>query len=149
MIGRQHDPKTNDPKRIVEVRMSRFIFATKADHIIPGTGKLVVLGDIDIAVFNADGAFYALDNACPFHSGSLSDGIIAGSVVKCRMDGAEFFLPTGECLSTDEGKDVRAFRVRVNGENIAVDLGSAIDFPDTTAMDSAASNIDNAGQASI
>ena len=71
-------------------------------------------------------AFYAIDDSCPFDSALLSDGFLNGSVVECVGDKARFFVPTGECLSQPEGKHLRSYRVRVDKEDVLVDLGQSL-----------------------
>jgi hypothetical protein len=38
----------------------------------------------------------------------------------------EIFGPTGECLSQPEGKHLRSYRVRVDKEDVFVDLGLSL-----------------------
>ena len=105
--------------------MERFVRAGKVDEVTSGSGKLFFVEGLPIAVMNADGAFYAVEDACPFDGASLSAGFIAGSVIECSGDNAEFFLPTGECLSEPERKDLRIFRVRLDERDVYVDLEHA------------------------
>jgi nitrite reductase/ring-hydroxylating ferredoxin subunit len=79
--------------------MERFVNVGKVDEVTRATGKLVFIEGLSIALLNSDGAFYGLENRCPLDGASLSDGFIAGSLVKCPGDKARFFLPTGECIS--------------------------------------------------
>jgi nitrite reductase/ring-hydroxylating ferredoxin subunit len=109
----------------MEKIMARFVKGPTVDEVAKGTGKLFVVEEIPVAVLNADGAFYAVEDACPFDGASLSAGLIAGSVIECRGDSAKFFLPTGECLSQARGKDLRTFRVRLDEFHVYVDLGQA------------------------
>ena len=45
--------------------------------------KLVKLGDERVAVFNADGKFYAINNTCPHQGGPLGEGVLDGESVTC------------------------------------------------------------------
>jgi nitrite reductase/ring-hydroxylating ferredoxin subunit len=99
-----------------------FVKVANVNKLTRGTAKLIDLEGLSIAVFNADGAFYALEDSCPFDGASLSDGWVAGSVVECRGDRARFFLPTGECLRHLKGKNIRSFRVSADKEHVFVDL---------------------------
>jgi 3-phenylpropionate/trans-cinnamate dioxygenase ferredoxin subunit len=109
----------------MEKEMERFVRGPKVDEVTRGTGRLFFVDGVPVAVLNAGGAFYAVEDACPFDGARLSDGFIAGSVIECRGDNAEFFLPTGECLSQPEGKDLRTFRVRLDERDVYIDLGHA------------------------
>ena len=99
-----------------------FVNVAEVDKLARGTAKLIHVEGLSIALFNADGAFYALQDPCPFDGASLSDGWINGSVVECRGDRARFFLPTGECLRHLKGKNIRSFRVSADKEHVYVDL---------------------------
>jgi len=102
--------------------MERFVNVGKVD-VTRGTGKLVFIAGLSIALLNSDGAFYGLENRCPLDGASLSDGFIAGSLVECPGDKARFFLPTRECISQPEAKRLMSYRVRVDKQDIYVDLG--------------------------
>jgi hypothetical protein len=43
----------------------------------PGEARRVEIAGRTLAVFNVDGAFYALDNACTHDDGPLSEGVVA------------------------------------------------------------------------
>ena len=103
--------------------MERFVNVGKVVEVTRGTGTLVLIEGLSIALLNSNGAFYGLENRCPFDDASLSDGLIAGSLVECPGDRARFFLPTGECISQPEAKHLRGYRVRVDKQDIYVDLG--------------------------
>jgi 3-phenylpropionate/trans-cinnamate dioxygenase ferredoxin component len=102
--------------------MEMFVNVVKVNKLTRGTAKLIHFEGVSIAVFNADGAFFALKDACPFDGASLSDGWVTGSVLECRGDRARFFLPTGECLGHLKGKNIRSFRVSADKEHVFVDL---------------------------
>ena len=42
--------------------MAGFVKAAKSDEIPPGQGKMVELNGKKIAIFNIEGAFYAIDD---------------------------------------------------------------------------------------
>ena len=112
-----------------------FVNVAKVDKLTRGTAKLIHVEGLSIALINADGAFYALQDPCPFDGASLSDGWVIGSIVECRGDRARFFLPTGESLSQLEGKNIRSFRVLADKDHVFVDLRqrSASESEDETA----------------
>jgi nitrite reductase/ring-hydroxylating ferredoxin subunit len=77
----------------------------------PGSAKMLAVGDYDIAVFNAGGAFFAIDDVCPHFAGSLSEGTVSGETVTCPVHGWCFSLRDG---SMPNGrKSVATFDVRV------------------------------------
>jgi nitrite reductase/ring-hydroxylating ferredoxin subunit len=107
-------------------KVDTFIEVASVDEVKRGRGKVVFVEGLSIAVLNSDGAFFAIEDSCPFDGASLSDGFLNGSVIECLGDKARFFVPTGECLSQPEGKHLRSYRVRVDKEDIYVDLGQSL-----------------------
>ena len=92
--------------------------ATKSD-IPPGTSKVVEVGGKTIAVFNCDGAFYAIENTCRHRGGPLGEGSLAGNTVTCPWHGWEYDVASGAC-QTDPSITVQAFSVTVEGDDVLV-----------------------------
>ena len=103
--------------------MERYIKVARTNEIQKRKGKLVLVEGRSIALLNSNGAFFAVDDPCPFDGGSLSDGSLNGSVVECPGDKAEFFIPTGECLWARERRGLRTYRLRIDKDDIFVDIG--------------------------
>lgn len=68
---------------------------------------------VEIALFNADGVFHALENACA-SGGSIGEGRLRGYVVTCPLDGETYDVRTGISPISD-AIFVGTFDVRVNG----------------------------------
>lgn len=92
-MGKPHENKRK-PKREAQL-----VTAGRADAVPAGRGATVELKDgAEIAVFNADGKFYALENFCPHKGVPLAESPIRGSAVECKLHGWRFDLRSGECL---------------------------------------------------
>jgi nitrite reductase/ring-hydroxylating ferredoxin subunit len=61
---------------------------------------------IEIALFNLDGAFYAISNFCIHQGGPLSKGVLEGDVVTCPWHGWKYSVKNG--MSPHEGGDSSA-----------------------------------------
>lgn len=61
----------------------------------PGTGTSVDAGGRTLALFNVDGALYAVDNTCPHRGGPLGEGDLDGAVVTCPWHGRRYDVTTG------------------------------------------------------
>ena len=48
-----------------------------------------------IALFNVEGALYAIDDSCPHAGSSLLNGALSGRTVQCRAHGLRFDLARG------------------------------------------------------
>lgn len=89
----------------------------KRSDLPPGTGKVVKALDREYALFNVDGEFHAIDNACPHANGPLGQGVLEGRIVTCNDHGWTFDVTTGECVSRP-GNRVEKVPVRYDGERI-------------------------------
>ncbi|MGI5347624.1 bifunctional 3-phenylpropionate/cinnamic acid dioxygenase ferredoxin subunit [Streptomyces sp. CA-250714] len=66
-----------------------------------------------IAVFNADGELYAIDDTCTHQDASLSEGWLEGCLVECPLHAASFDLRTGRPTCLPARKPVRTHAVSV------------------------------------
>lgn len=97
-----------------------FVRVAKKDELLKGEGKVVEAAGKAIALFNVDGRFYAMDNACQHRGGPLGEGDLQGNIVVCPWHGWEYDVTTGQCL-TAPGKNVK-YQVKVEGDEIFVDV---------------------------
>ena len=100
--------------------MPTFVRACAMSEIPPGTGKTLTIGARDVAVFNVEGTFYALDNTCPHRGGPLGEGELEGCTVTCPWHSWTFDLKTGESL-TDDLK-VACYETKVEGESVLIGI---------------------------
>ena len=75
-----------------------------------------------IALFNVDGAFYAIDDTCTHRGGPLSEGELNGNEVSCPLHGARFDVTSGAELSPPAPRGVARYNVRVDGEDVAIEV---------------------------
>lgn len=102
--------------------MAGFVKVAKADEIAPGQGKMVEVNGKKIALFNVEGAFYAIDDTCTHRGGPLSDGVVDGKEVTCPWHGAKFDVTTGKVLGPPAAAGVARFGVRVEGNDVEVEI---------------------------
>ena len=75
--------------------------------------------NIEIAVFNIEGLFYAISNSCIHKGGLLSKGFLDGDIVTCPWHGWKYSVKTGE--SSHEGGDsVNSYEVKIIEDKIFV-----------------------------
>ena len=101
--------------------MGQFVKVASTADIPAGTGKVVEAGGKTLAVFNCDGTFYAVENACKHRGGPLGEGTLNGTMVTCPWHGWEYELGTGAC-SMDATIKVQTFEVKVHGDDILVSV---------------------------
>ena len=97
--------------------MADFVKVAEAGDVPAGTGKCVDAGGKQIAIFNVDGTFHAIDNTCLHLGGPLGEGELEGAVVTCPWHGWQYDVTTGGNLD-DETERVERYDVKV--ENGAV-----------------------------
>ena len=100
--------------------MVEFVKVARTNEIAPGQCRLVTVEGTDIALFNVDGEFFALGNACTHEEGPLAEGEISGHEVICPLHGAKFDIRTGEVLGPPAYEAVTRYDVRVTGTDIEV-----------------------------
>jgi NAD(P)H-dependent nitrite reductase small subunit len=93
----------------------------KKSEIPPGSGKVVEAGGKTIALFNANGTFYAIDNTCQHRGGPLGEGSLSGTIVTCPWHGWEYDVTSGAC-QFDSSIKVQKFEVRVDGDDVLVSV---------------------------
>ncbi|MGY1644302.1 bifunctional 3-phenylpropionate/cinnamic acid dioxygenase ferredoxin subunit [Geodermatophilus sp. SYSU D00703] len=76
-----------------------------------------------IAVFNADGEFYAIDDTCTHQDASLADGWLDGCAVECPLHASCFDLRTGKVSGPPAKTPVRTHRVVVQDGMVYVQPG--------------------------
>jgi 3-phenylpropionate/trans-cinnamate dioxygenase ferredoxin subunit len=62
---------------------------------IPEGEAVRVAAETPIAVFNADGTLYAIDDTCTHQDASLADGWLEGCMIECPLHASCFDLRTG------------------------------------------------------
>lgn len=77
-----------------------------------------------IAVFNADGELYAIDDTCTHQDASLSEGWLEGCLVECPLHAASFDLRTGQPTCLPARRSVRTHRVTVDDGVIHVHVAA-------------------------
>ena len=102
--------------------MPERIKVAQFDEVSPGSGKVVEANGQSIALFNVDGALYAIDNTCTHVGGSLGEGDLIDDTVSCPWHGAQFNVKTGEVLSPPAGSGVHSYAVKVEGNDVFVEL---------------------------
>lgn len=95
---------------------------TPAENIPSREGRSVRVGDVEIAIFNLNGRFLTIENACPHRGGPLCDGIVTGSAVVCPLHGRHFDLETGMPLRAAEPSCLAVYPTRIEDGIVMVDL---------------------------
>ncbi len=95
--------------------MSDWVDVAPADELQPGDFRIVDIDDVEIAVINCDGRFYAIEDVCTHDGGELTGGEIEGCEIECPRHGARFNIKTGEALSAPAYEPIATYPVRIEG----------------------------------
>lgn len=99
--------------------MANFVKVASTSDLQPGQCKTVIAGDREVALFNCEGKFYALDNTCPHQGGPLGEGELDGTVVTCPWHGWRFDVCTG-ASPVVPGAKTTAYEIKVEGSDVLV-----------------------------
>jgi len=92
-----------------------------ANDVRPGEGRVVEAGGRTLALFNVEGAYYALDNACSHRGGPLGDGDLDGTVVSCPWHAWRWDVTSGANVNNPAVR-VACFPARVQDGAVFVQL---------------------------
>ena len=97
--------------------MSDWVTVARAGELAPGQWKSVDVDGAQVAVFNLDGRYFAIEDVCSHDGGQLTGGSIEGSEIVCPRHGARFCIKTGAALTAPAYEATAQFPVRIeNGE---------------------------------
>ncbi len=102
--------------------MGDLIEVAKTNDIEHGTGKPIEVEGREIALFNCEGIYYAIDNQCTHVGGPLCEGELEGHKIICPWHGAEFDVRTGDVLGPPAEESVKSYRVEVDGDSIKIEI---------------------------
>ena len=100
--------------------MSGWVTAAKVGELAPGEWRSIDADGTQIAVFNHDGGYYALEDVCTHDGGRLTGGMIIDGQIFCVRHGARFCVKTGAALCAPAYEPTAKFPVRVEAGEIQV-----------------------------
>ena len=102
---------------------TRSVTVARTTDIKPGELAAFEVEGVRIAVANVDGRFSAIDDTCTHEECSLAEeGTLEGTVVTCGCHGAQFDVTTGAVLAPPAFEPVRAYPLRIVGDDIVLEL---------------------------
>jgi 3-phenylpropionate/trans-cinnamate dioxygenase ferredoxin subunit len=94
----------------------------KAGDVREGRTLRVEAGGHEILLCRCEGGLYAIDDVCTHDGGPLDQGELEGCRVVCPRHGATFDVTTGEALTLPAVVPVRTYAVRVQGDDVIIDV---------------------------
>ena len=102
--------------------MAQFVKVASTDEIAPGSSKQIEVDGQQIALFNIDGDYYAIDNTCTHRGGPLAEGSVEGETVTCPWHGGQFNVKTGAVEGPPPAISVTKYNLRVQGNDVEVEV---------------------------
>lgn len=99
--------------------MPNYTRAASVSDLKPGENKVVSVNGTEVALFNVDGQFFAINNTCLHRGGPLGEGFLDSDVVTCPWHGWKFNVKTGVSPVVPTAK-VATYQVRVEGNDVMV-----------------------------
>ena len=99
---------------------TEFVKVASKGDLGPGEMKQVTVSGEEICLVNLDGEYLAIGNVCTHVGGSLHEGMLEGDEVECPLHGSRFNARTGEVAMPPAAEPVKAFAVRVEGDDVLV-----------------------------
>lgn len=102
--------------------MPQTVKVAPASEITPTSPKIVEAPDgTQVAVFNVNGEFCAINNICPHRGGPLGEGDLEGTLATCPWHGWQFDVKTGQS-PVNPAASVKTFPCRVEGADVVVEV---------------------------
>mgnify|MGYP001558790806 CR=1 FL=1 len=98
--------------------MQEFVKVANVNEIPLGSSKVVTIDNKEIAIFNINNKFYAIDHLCPHKRGPLGDGWLNEKIVTCPWHQWSFDLDTG--ISTDKVYKAKVFQVKLEDDSVFI-----------------------------
>lgn len=94
----------------------------KTSDIPNNKGKEVNVNGNRVAIFHANGKYYALEALCRHQDGSLAPGKIDGEVVECPLHFWHYNMRTGALLDYLKDVKLETYNLDIRGNDIFIDI---------------------------
>ena len=100
----------------------QWIDATAVDDVPEDDVIGIVVGDRDIALYNAGGELYATDNICTHGHARLCDGFLEGHEIECPLHQGRFDIRTGAPMCAPVTEGIRSYPIRIEDGRVFLAL---------------------------
>jgi nitrite reductase/ring-hydroxylating ferredoxin subunit len=76
--------------------VGQLVTVARVEDVPPGTSRMVAADDVELALHNVDGTFYATPGHCLHLGGPLGEGVLEDCVITCPWHGWQYDVSTGE-----------------------------------------------------
>ena len=93
--------------------MPNWTRACATSELLPGEHRVATIDGVQVAIYNVDGAIYAVEDLCTHDGGELAGGPLHGHEVECPRHGARFDLRTGAATCPPAYAPIARFPLKV------------------------------------
>ena len=102
---------------------TRSVTVARTADIKPGELAAFDVEGVRIAVANADGRFFAIDDTCTHEQCSLTEeGTLEGTVVTCTCHGSQFDVTNGQVLAPPAVDPVKSYPLRIEQDALVIEI---------------------------
>ncbi|MFW5443621.1 MAG: non-heme iron oxygenase ferredoxin subunit [Methylococcaceae bacterium] len=100
--------------------MTDWIDVCAAKALAKSENIIIDVDGTEVAIFNIDGQFYAIEDVCSHDGAEIASGALDGDEIVCPRHGARFCVKTGAVKCAPAYEDIDTFPVRVENERLQV-----------------------------
>jgi 3-phenylpropionate/trans-cinnamate dioxygenase ferredoxin subunit len=100
--------------------MSDWIDVLEEGRLASGEHVVVEVDGVEVAVFNVNGEYYAIEDVCTHDGAEIASGELDGDEIVCPRHGSRFCIRNGRVLTPPAYEDLPCFPVRVKDGVIQV-----------------------------
>jgi 3-phenylpropionate/trans-cinnamate dioxygenase ferredoxin subunit len=98
-----------------------------------GTPFAATVEDVDVALVRDGEEFFAIRDECSHAAIALSEGDVEGCLIECWLHGSTFDLRTGKPTTLPAFEPVPVYPVRVDGDDVLVDVENPMNTEELSA----------------
>jgi len=102
--------------------MAQWVKVAAVSELAPGEKKQINLEGVEVALFNVNGEYYAIEDVCTHDGAPLAHGRFRGEEVTCPRHGARFNVKSGAALCMPAFEPVETYQVKIEGDDILIEV---------------------------
>ena len=106
-----------------------FVRACAVNDLEDGKPLATTVGETALAIVRDGDAYYAIYDECSHAAIPLSEGDVEGCFIECWLHGSRFDLRTGEPTTLPAFEPVAVYPVRLEGDDVLVDVHTPLNGP--------------------
>jgi nitrite reductase/ring-hydroxylating ferredoxin subunit len=115
-------PQQKPNKDVSMAGSGEWVRVASVSDVADGEPLAVEVLGLSLAVYHVGDEWFCTDNICTHAMALLTDGWLDGYVVECPLHAGQFDIRNGKGLSAPIDKDLDTFAVRIEGEDVMVEL---------------------------